>query len=78
MALTFYTGSGSVPGWKVHLTLEHKQIPYEIRWLSFQAGDLKKPDYLAVNPRGRTPAITDGDFSLRESGVIAEQVHRLA
>jgi glutathione S-transferase len=72
MALTFYTGSGSVPGWKVHLTLEQKQIPYELRLLSFQAGDLKKPEYLAVNPRGRTPAITDGDFSLRESGVIVE------
>ena len=72
MAITFYTGSGSVPGWKVHLTLEHKQIPYELRMLSFQAGDLKKPEYLAVNPRGRTPAITDGDFALWESGVIVE------
>jgi glutathione S-transferase len=72
MAITFYTGSGSVPGWKVHLTLEHKQIPYEVRWLSFQAGDLKTPEYLAVNPRARTPAITDGDFALRESGIIVE------
>jgi glutathione S-transferase len=72
MAITFYTGSGSVPGWKVHLTLEYKQIPYELRLLSFQAGDLRKPEYLAVNPRGRTPAITDGDFALWESGVIVE------
>jgi len=72
MTITLYTVSGSVPGWKVHLTLEHKQLPYEVRWLSRQAGDLKNPEYLAVNPRGRVPAITDGDFALWESGVIVE------
>lgn len=72
MAITLYTGSGSVPGWKVHLTLEHKQIPYTLRMLSFQAGDFKKPEYLAVNPRGRIPAITDDDFALWESSVIVE------
>ena len=42
MALTFYYGSGSPFAWKVWLTLEHKQIPYEFRLLSFDRGDLKK------------------------------------
>lgn len=72
MAITFYTGSGSVPGWKVHLTLEHKQIPYQLKLLSFQAREHKAAEFLAVNPRGKVPAITDGDFALRESAVIVE------
>lgn len=72
MAITFYTGSGSVPGWKVHLTLEHKQIPYQLKMLSFQAGEHKKPEFLAVNPRGKVPALTDGDFAIWESNVIVE------
>ena len=72
MTITFYNGSGSVPGWKVHLTLEHKKIPYQLEMLSLQAGDFKRSEYLAVNPRGRVPAITDGDFALWESGVIVE------
>jgi glutathione S-transferase len=72
MALTFYAGSGSAPCWKVWLALEHKRIPYELKMLSFQAGDLKKPDYLAVNPRGKVPAIVDGELALYESSAIAE------
>lgn len=72
MSIVFYAGSGSVPAWKVWLTLEHKQAPYELRMLSFQDGDFKKPEYLAVNPRGKVPAITDGDFALWESAVIVE------
>jgi glutathione S-transferase len=72
MALVFYAGSGSPPSWLVWLTLEHKQIEYDLRMLSFQAGDLVKPEFLAVNPRGLVPAITDGDFALWESMAIAE------
>jgi glutathione S-transferase len=72
MAIVFYAGSGSVPAWKVWLSLEHKQVPYQLRMLSFQDGDFKKPEFLAVNPRGKVPAITDGDFALWESAVIVE------
>ncbi len=72
MAIVFYAGSGSVPAWKVWLSLEHKQIPYELRMLSFQDGDFKKPEFLAVNPRGKVPALSDGDFALWESAIIVE------
>ena len=40
MALTFYYGSGSPYGWRVWLALEHKQITYELKTMSFSAGDL--------------------------------------
>ena len=72
MAIVFYAGSGSVPSWKVWLSLEHKQIPYELRLLSFSAREHKAPAFLAVNPRGRVPTISDGDFVLWESTAIVE------
>jgi glutathione S-transferase len=72
MALTFYYGSGSPYAWKVWLVLEHKNIPYEFRLLSFDKGETKAPSFLAVNPRGQVPTIVDDGFALWESAVIAE------
>jgi glutathione S-transferase len=72
MAFTFYYGSGSPYAWRVWLALEHKQVPYEISTLSFSAGDLRKPDYAAINPRQKVPAIVDDGFSLYESVAIIE------
>lgn len=72
MALTFYSGSGSPYAWRVWLALEHKQLPYELHTLSFDRKDNKTPEFLAVNPRGKVPALVDGDFSLFESGPMLE------
>jgi glutathione S-transferase len=72
MALVFYFGSGSPFAWKVWLTLEHKQVAYEPKLLSFDRGDLRTPEFLAVNPRGQVPAIVDNGFTLWESHAIVE------
>lgn len=50
--------------------LEELGIPYETVPVDLQAGEQHKPDYLAVNPVGKVPAIADGDFTLWESGAI--------
>ena len=76
MSLAFYYGSGSPFAWKVWLVLEHKAIPYELRVLSFDRGDTKSPEFLAVNPRAKVPAIVDDGFALRESAVIAEYLEQ--
>ncbi len=72
MALTFYCGSGSPYAWRVWLALEHKAITYELKMISFSAGDLKRPEFLRINPRHKVPAITDGDLALYESAAIVE------
>ena len=47
------------------LGLDYEHIPTEIG----QAG-ARKPEYLAINPNGRLPAIDDGGFTLWESLAI--------
>lgn len=72
MTITFYLGAGSPFAWRVQLALEHKRLPYETKLLSFSAGDTRKPEFLALNPRHHVPVIVDGDFALYESAVILE------
>jgi glutathione S-transferase len=68
----FYCGSGSPYAWRVWLALEHKALPYEMHLLSFSAGDLRSDAFRAINPRGKVPAIVDGDLKLAESAAIVE------
>jgi glutathione S-transferase len=72
MPLTFYYASGSPYAWRVWLALEHKHLEYDLKTMSFAAGDLRTPEFLAINPRHRVPALVDDDFSLYESAAIVE------
>ena len=72
MAIVFYYGSGSPFAWRVWLALEHKKLPYELRVMSFDKGDLKQPAFQALTPRGKVPLIADGDYVLYESAAIIE------
>lgn len=72
MSVTFYYLSGSPFAWKVWLALEYKAIPYELKLLSADAGDLKKPEFEAINPRKKVPAIVDDGFALYELAAIVE------
>jgi glutathione S-transferase len=72
MALTLHYLSGSPYAWRVRLALEYKRIPYELKPLSFDAGDFKRPEFLVLNPRHRVPVIVDDGFSLYESAAIVE------
>jgi glutathione S-transferase len=72
MALTFYYGAGSPYAWRVWLALEHKRIRYELKVMSFSDGDLKQPEFAALNPRQKVPVIVDDGFPLYESAAILE------
>lgn len=72
MALTFYHGHGSPFSWRVWLAIEHLGIPYDLKVLSFAAGDTKKPEFVALNPRHHVPTIVDDGFVLWESEAILD------
>lgn len=50
--------------------LEELSIPYEFVLLDMAAGKHQQPEYLAINPMGKVPAIEDGSIKLWESGAI--------
>jgi GSH-dependent disulfide-bond oxidoreductase len=60
-------------GWKASIVLEELALPYTAHRIDLQAGDQKQPEFLAINPNGRIPAIVDRDMDdlpVFESGAI--------
>jgi GSH-dependent disulfide-bond oxidoreductase len=60
-------------GRKVSVALEEMEIAYRVVAVDLSQGEQKKPEFLAINPNGRIPAIVDrdaGDFAVFESGAI--------
>jgi glutathione S-transferase len=74
MAVTLYIMSGSPYAWRVWLALKHKGVDCVISTLSYDAGDFKKPEFAALNPRRRVPVLKDDDFVLYESAAIVEYI----
>ena len=72
MTIRFYYGSGSPFSWKVWLALEHKQLSYDFNVLRLQQAEQKTPEYLAINPRGKVPALIDDGFAIWDSAAIVE------
>jgi GST-like protein len=63
-------------GHKVHIMLEECGLPYRVHHIDIGAGDQFKPEFLAISPNNKIPAIVDADgpdgkpISLFESGAI--------
>ncbi|WP_089174185.1 glutathione S-transferase N-terminal domain-containing protein [Bosea sp. AS-1] len=55
---------------KVALFLEEAGLPYEMVPVDTRKGDQFKPDFLAINPNAKTPALTDGDVTIFDSNAI--------
>jgi GST-like protein len=67
---------GTPNGKKVSIMLEEVELPYEVHPVNLSQNDQMKPEYLAINPNNKIPAIVDTDgpggrpFTLFESGAI--------
>jgi GSH-dependent disulfide-bond oxidoreductase len=64
-------------GWKISIMLEELGLPYTVIPVNIRAGDQFKPEFLAISPNNRIPAIVDhapadggGPFSVFETGAI--------
>jgi GST-like protein len=60
-------------GHKASCTLEALELEYTTHFVNIGEGEQKLPEFLALNPNGRIPAIVDrdaGDFPIFESGAI--------
>lgn len=55
---------------KVALFLEEAGLPYEMVPVDTRRGDQFKPEFLAINPNAKTPALTDGDVTVFDSNAI--------
>jgi glutathione S-transferase len=53
-------------------------LPVTFVHVDLGKGEHKRPDYLAINPNGKVPALTDGDATLWESNAIMAYLARAA
>jgi len=69
-------------GWKISIALEEMGLKYTTHLINIGAGDQFKPEFLAIAPNNRMPAITDPDgpdgkpVSIFESGAILQYLAR--
>jgi GSH-dependent disulfide-bond oxidoreductase len=69
-------------GWKISIALEEMGLAYEMIPVNIGAGEQFKPDFLAISPNNRMPAIVDPDgpdgqpISVFESGAILQYLGR--
>jgi len=69
MAIKLYSWPQS-SGTRIAWALEELGLPYEFVKLDPKRQEHRAPGYLAVNPHGKVPALTDGDQTFFESGAI--------
>ena len=69
-------------GFKISIMLEECRLPYTMIPLNIARGDQFKPEFLAISPNNRMPAIVDHDgpggrpISVFESGAILQYLGR--
>ena len=69
MAIKLYSWPRS-SGTRVAWALEELGLPYDYVELDAKKLEHRTPQYLAINPHGKVPALVDGELTLFESGAI--------
>ena len=68
--LTLYNMPLALNCYKVRLLLSLLGVPYEKHPIDLLTGDHQTPEFLALNPFGQLPVLTDGEVVLRDSQAI--------
>lgn len=69
-------------GWKISIMLEECGLPYDLKLVNIGKGEQFRPEFLAIAPNNRMPAIVDPDgpdgkpISVFESGAILQYLGR--
>lgn len=69
-------------GHKITIMLEECGLPYEVKYVNIMRGDQFAPEFLAISPNNRMPAIVDPEgpggepISVFESGAILQYLGR--
>jgi len=69
MAIKLYSWPSS-SGTRIAWALEELGVPYQYMELDAKKLEHRTPQYLAINPHGKVPALSDGELTFFESGAI--------
>jgi glutathione S-transferase len=68
----------SLNGRKACAVAKYLGLPVEQVRIDLGKGENRTPDYLAINPNGKVPALADGDLRLWEANAIMAHLARVA
>lgn len=71
---TLYGSPHSLPTYKVALMLRLSGEPFSFRYVSFQKGMHRTPEFLALSRWGQVPVLVDGDRVHLQSAAIVEHL----
>ena len=74
--MKLYNVAYSGNSYKVRLLLAQLGIPCEIIEVDILKGESRTPEFLKINPNGRTPVLDDDGFILAESNAILAYLAR--
>jgi len=71
--LTFYDYLPSQNAWKVRALLHHLALPHRVEFVGIFEGHGRTPEFLAINPTGKVPALRleDGRALAESSAILA-------
>ncbi|MGH6834611.1 MAG: glutathione S-transferase family protein [Methylocella sp.] len=72
MAIELYVFPPSPRAFKAMAVANHLGLDWTLQFVDVTKGDLKTPQYVALNPNMRMPTLKDGDYVLWESNAIGQ------
>jgi len=74
MARLVLWGSTGTAATIVHMVLAEAHADFEVRFIGLRAGDNRRPEFLAINPKGEVPALVADGTVITETPAICQYV----